>query len=72
MKIWYFLSLSQIVVKGKLLFSCNDGILNVDLNRHQWYDPENVIYIRLLACHVQYEKHKGLKNELNEELILIA
>ena len=48
------------------------GILDVDLNRYQRYDPENVIYIRLLTCHVQSEKHKGLKKELNEELILIA
>ena len=48
------------------------GILDVDLNRYQWYDPENTIYIGLLAWHIQSEKHKGLKKELDKELILIT
>ena len=50
------------------------GILNTDLNNinlddtdYDEDDPETIIYIRLLAWHIKYEKRKTLKKQLNEE-----
>ena len=65
---------------GDSVSSCNEmGILIIDLNKinldHINYDeddPENIIHIRLLAYHIKFKKHKALKKELNEELMLIA
>ena len=31
----------------------------------------NIIFTRLLAWHIKFEKHKVLKNELSEELMTI-
>ena len=63
---------------GDAIFSCNEiGILSIDLNdinfddtNYDKDDPETIIYIRLLAWHI--EKNKALKKELNEELMLVA
>ena len=52
-----------------VVFSCNDmGVLNIDLNNinlddsnYDEDDPETIIYIRLLAWHMKFEKHKAYK-----------
>ena len=51
------------------VFSCNEmGVLNIDLNNinlddsnYDEDDPETIIYIRLLAWHMKFEKHKAYK-----------
>ena len=54
-------------------------ILSIDLNNMKLFDtnykeddPETVIHIRLVAWHIKFEKHKALKKELNEKLMLVA
>ena len=43
------------------------GILNVDFNNinldnnFDEDDPDTIILIKLLACHIKFEKHKELK-----------
>ena len=52
-----------------VVFSCNDmGVLNIDLNNinlddsnYDEDDPETIIYIRLSAWHMKFEKHKAYK-----------
>ena len=63
---------------GNPVFNCNGiGILNIDLNNinldnnFDEDDPDTVIFTRLLAWHIKFEKHKLLKNELSEELMTI-
>ena len=65
---------------GNAVFSCNGmGILNIyfkninldDINHNQ-DDPKTIIHIRLLDCHIKFEKRKALKKDLNEKLIPIA
>ena len=55
------------------------GILSIDLNNinlddtnYDLDDPETTTHIILLAWHIKFEKHKALKKELNEKLMLIA
>ena len=51
------------------LFNCNGvGILNIDLNKINLDDTnyeqdglDTIIYIRLLASHIKFEKRKELK-----------
>ena len=65
---------------GDAVFSCNEmGILSIFVNNinlddinYDEDDPETVIHIRLLAWHIEFEKRKALKKELNEEVMLIA
>ena len=64
---------------ANIVFSCNEmGILNIDLNNinldnnFDEDDPDTIIFIRLLAWHVKFEKRKALKKELNEELMPVA
>ena len=46
------------------ILSCNQmGILSKDLDN---------INVRLLAWHIEFEKRKAFKKELNEELMLIS
>ena len=35
-------------------------------------DPDTIILIRLLASHIEFEKHKALKKIISEELMPIA
>ena len=35
-------------------------------------DLDTIIYIRILACHIKFEKHKVLKKELNKKLKPVA
>ena len=63
---------------GNAVFNCNGiGILNIDLNNINLDnnfgedDPDTIIFTRLLAWHIKFEKHKVLKNELSEELMTI-
>ena len=67
-------------ISGIVIFICNGmGILSIDLN-HISLDntdygedhPDTSIYVRLLAQHIKFEKHKALKKVLNEELMPIA
>ena len=65
---------------GNAVFSRNGmGILNIYLNNvnlddidYNQDDPETIIYIRLLDCHIKFKKRKALKKELNEKLMSIA
>ena len=65
---------------GEALFSRNEmGILGIYLNNikldytnYDEDDLETIIHIRLLAWDIKFEKHKALKKELNEELMLIT
>ena len=54
---------------GYAIFSCNEiGILNADLNHINLDDTshnEIIIHIRLLACHIKFEKHIALKEKKN-------
>ena len=56
---------------GNYVFSCNEmGILNIDLNNinldnnFDEEDPNTIILIGLLACHIKFEKRKELKKGL--------
>ena len=57
------------------IFSCNEiGILNVDLKYINLYDtnydgddPATIIYVRLLAWHIKFEKRKALEKDRNED-----
>ena len=62
-----------------VLFNCNGiGIFNIDINNINFDnnfdedDPDTIIHVRLLAWHIKFEKRKGLKRELNKELMPIA
>ena len=65
---------------GNVVFSCNEmNILNVDLNninlddtKYEEDDPDTIIHIIVLACHIKYEKRKELKKKISEELMPIA
>ena len=54
---------------GDVIFSCNEmGILSVDVNNTNLDDtnyyedgPESIIYARLLAWHIKFEKRKAFK-----------
>ena len=46
--------------------------INVDDTNYDKDDLENMIYIRLLAWHIKFEKRKALKKDINEELMLVA
>ena len=46
--------------------------INLDNTNYDEEDPDNIILIRLLDCHIKFEKHETLKKYLNEELIPIA
>ena len=60
---------------GDAVFSCYDmSIFSIDLNNinlddtnYDEDDPETIIHIRFLACHIKFGKCKALKKELNEE-----
>ena len=52
-----------------VVFSCNEmGMLNIDLNNinpdnnFDEDDPDTIIFIKLLARYIKFEKHKALKN----------
>ena len=58
---------------GNVEFSCNEmGILNIDLdninldNNFFEDDPITIIFIRLLAWHIKFEKRKALKKKKSE------
>ena len=58
---------------GDAVFNYNEmGIVNIDLNNinlddnFDEEDPKNIILIRLLAWHINSEKPKELKKELNK------
>ena len=60
--------LSFIEDSGNVIFSCNGmGILNIDLiniNLDENFDeddPDTIIFIRLLAWHIKFEKRKAIK-----------
>ena len=64
---------------GNVVFSCNEmGILNIDIyninldNNSDEDDPDTITLIRLLAGHINFEKHKALKKKVSEELMPIA
>ena len=64
---------------GNAVFNCDEmGILNIDLininldNNFDEDDPVTIIYVRLLAWHIKFQKHEALKKELNEELMPTA
>ena len=64
---------------GNIVFSCNEmDILNINLNNinldnnSDENDPGTIIHVSLLACRPKFEKHKALKKELDEELMLAA
>ena len=45
-----------------VVFSCNEmGILNIDLNNINLDNPDTIIFVRLLAWHIKFEKCKALK-----------
>ena len=48
---------------ANVVFNCNEmGILNIDLhNDVDEGDPDTIIFIRLLAWHIKFEKCKALK-----------
>ena len=53
---------------ANVIFSCNEiGILNIDFNNinidniFNEDDPDTIIIIRLLACHIKLDKGKALK-----------
>ena len=55
------------------------GIVNIDLNNislnngnYNEDDPKYIIYIRLLVWDMKSEKHRSLKKELNEGLMLVS
>ena len=66
------------VDSGDAVFNYNEiGIVNIDLNNISLddnFDEEdpNIILIRLLAWHTNFEKRKELTKELNEELMSVA
>ena len=65
---------------GNVMFYCNEvGIFSVDLNsislddtNYEEDDPETFIHVRLLVWRIIFEKHKALKKELSEELMLVT
>ena len=64
---------------GSIIFPCNEiGILNIDLNNINLNnnfdedDPDTNIVARLLDWQIKFEKLKGFKEELTEELIPVA
>ena len=46
--------------------------INIDNTNYNEDDSETIIYIRLLAWLIKFEKRKAIKEELNEEVMLIA
>ena len=55
------------------------GIINIGLNNINFHDtnyheddPGTIILVRLLACHIEFEKRKAVKNKISEELMSIA
>ena len=54
------------------------SILNISLdninlaNNSDEDNPDTIIFIRLLAWGIKFEKRRALKKELNEELIPVA
>ena len=46
--------------------------INIDNTNYDEDDSETIIHIRLLACLIKFEKCKAIKEELNEEVMLIA
>ena len=64
---------------GDAVFNYNETrIVNINLNNinldenFDEEDPNTIILIRLLARHINFEKHKELKQELNKELMPLA
>ena len=64
---------------GNVVFNCNGmGIVNIELNNinpdnnFDEDDPDTIILIRLLAWHIKFERRKGLKKYISEELMAIA
>ena len=63
-----------------VIFSCNKmGFFRIDLNNinlddtnYNEDDPKTITHVRILARHIKFEKHKALKKESNEGLILIT
>ena len=59
---------------GNVVFSCNEmGILNKALKNvnlddisYREDDSDTIIFVRLLALHIKFEKLEALKKELNE------
>ena len=55
---------------GNVVFAFNEmGILNIDLNINldnifDNDDPDTIILVTLLACHIKFDKRKALKKEL--------
>ena len=55
------------------------SILNIDLKNincddtdYDVDDPDTIIYVRLLAWHIKFEKSRELKKELSEKLLFVA
>ena len=64
---------------SNVVFTCNTMvILNIDVNNinlDNYYDedlPDTITLIRLLAWHIKFEKRKGLKKQLIEDLMQIV
>ena len=65
---------------GNATFCCNHlGTLSENRNNinlgdsnHDEDDPETIIHIRLLAWHIEFEKSKTFKKDINKELMLVA
>ena len=50
----------------------NRNNINLDDSNHDEDDPETIIHIRLLAWHIEFEKSKTFKKDINKELMLVA
>ena len=65
---------------GNLVFNYNEvGIFNIDINtinledtNFEEDDSRIIVHVILLAWRTKFEKSKGLKKELNKELMLVV
>ena len=64
---------------GNAAFNSNEfGIVNIDLikisldDNFDEYDPDTIVFVRLLIWHIKFEKSKALKKDLNKDLIHAA
>ena len=54
------------------IFSVNLNNINLDDTNYDKDDADTIIFVKRLAGHSKCEKSKVLKNQLNEELMLIV
>ena len=65
---------------GHFILFCNEmGIVSININSINLDDTnynedvsETISHVRFLAWHSKFEKHKALKKELNEDLMITA